>query len=102
MISSASEPIGESPLSNNERAEASALRLQALTERQRQVLGGMIDGLLNKQIASRLGIDEKTVKMHRAGLLRRLGALSSATAVRIGVEASFAPKTSIRHVRLAS
>jgi FixJ family two-component response regulator len=72
------------------RASRAALLLERLTERQRQVLSAMIDGLLNKQIAANLGIDEKTVKMHRAGALRRLGSVNSAEAIRIGVEASFA------------
>ena len=61
--------------------------VQALTSRQREVLRQMVEGSLNKQIAYSLGIDEKTVKMHRAALLARLGARSSAEAVRIGVEA---------------
>lgn len=65
-----------------------ALELVAvLTPRQRQVLREMIRGYRNKQIAAVLEIDEKTVKMHRAGMLRRLGAPTSADAVRIGVEA---------------
>ena len=58
-----------------------------LTPRQRQVLEHMIAGYRNKQIAGFLGIDEKTVKMHRASLLARLGVRSSAEAIRIGVEA---------------
>lgn len=67
-----------------QRAEES---VRALTPRQRQVLEHMIAGYRNKQIAGILAIDEKTVKMHRAGLLARLGIGSSAEAVRIGVEA---------------
>jgi DNA-binding NarL/FixJ family response regulator len=43
--------------------------------------------LLNKQIAHHLGIAEKTVKMHRALLLDRLGIATSAEAIRIAVEA---------------
>jgi len=62
-------------------------RTRALTPRQRQVLEHMIGGYRNKQIAAMLGIDEKTVKMHRAGLLTKLGAATSADAIRIGVEA---------------
>ena len=54
---------------------------------QLQVLEGMAAGLLNKQIAYRLGIAEKTVKMHRALLLERLGGISTAEAIRIAVEA---------------
>jgi DNA-binding CsgD family transcriptional regulator len=61
--------------------------VRALTPRQHQVLAHMIQGYRNKQIAARLGIDEKTVKMHRAGLLAKLGVATSADAIRIGVEA---------------
>jgi DNA-binding NarL/FixJ family response regulator len=47
----------------------------------------MMLGYRNKQIGPRLGINEKTVKMHRAGLLSRLGVPTSADAIRIAVEA---------------
>lgn len=58
-----------------------------LTPRQRQVLREMTTGLRNKQIAAKLGLNEKTVKMHRAALLTKLEVASSADAVRIAVEA---------------
>ncbi|HEY7811374.1 MAG TPA: LuxR C-terminal-related transcriptional regulator [Allosphingosinicella sp.] len=61
--------------------------VDGLTVRQRQVLHEMMLGYRNKQIAPRLGINEKTVKMHRAALLQRLGAPTSADAIRIAVEA---------------
>jgi PAS domain S-box-containing protein len=61
--------------------------IAALPLRQRQVLEAMAKGLLNKQIAFSLGIAEKTVKMHRALLLDRLGVGTSADAIRIAVEA---------------
>ena len=69
------------------RREQSTARVKVLPERQRQVLAGIAAGLLNKQIAHRLGIAEKTVKMHRALLLERLGVGTSAEAIRIAVEA---------------
>ncbi|MDB5721530.1 MAG: hypothetical protein JWP15_2148 [Alphaproteobacteria bacterium] len=69
------------------RAAAARARIAALTPRQGQVLKDMSLGLRNKQIAYRLGIDEKTVKMHRAALLRRLEVPTSADAIRIAVEA---------------
>ncbi len=68
------------------RARASAL-VQGLPSRQREVLEAMAQGLLNKQIAHQLRIAEKTVKMHRALLLERLGVRTSAEAIRIAVEA---------------
>jgi PAS domain S-box-containing protein len=68
------------------QARAWAL-VSALPPRQREVLQAMAQGLLNKQIAFTLGIAEKTVKMHRALLLERLGVATSAEAIRIAVEA---------------
>jgi len=63
-------------------------RLSSLTARERQVLDGVVDGLLNKQIAGRLGIVEKTVKVHRARAVAKLGARSIAELVRIVQTAS--------------
>ena len=68
------------------RARAAAL-IAELPQRQRQVLEAMAEGLLNKQIAYKLGIAEKTVKMHRVLLLERLGGITSAEAIRVAVEA---------------
>lgn len=70
-----------------DRRRRAAAQVDGLTPRQRQVLQEMMLGYRNKQIALRLGISEKTVKMHRAALLTKLGAATSADAVRIAVEA---------------
>ena len=71
-----------------EDRSARALELVSrLTRRQRQVLEQLVMGRRNKQIAAALGIGEKTVKLHRAAMLVRLGSPSSADAIRIGVEA---------------
>lgn len=64
-----------------------ARRVSSLSDRQRQVLAKMAQGLLSKQIAWDLKISEKTVQMHRAHLLKRLGVSSSAEAIRLAVEA---------------
>ena len=48
-------------------------RFATLTPRERQVMDGVVRGLLNKQIAGELGIAEITVKLHRASLMRKLG-----------------------------
>lgn len=69
------------------RQSTAAQLVAELPPRQRQVLKGMAHGLLNKQIAWELKISEKTVKMHRALLLERLGVKTSAEAIRIAVEA---------------
>ncbi|KRA83644.1 LuxR C-terminal-related transcriptional regulator [Altererythrobacter sp. Root672] len=79
--------VGGGDMPSVARKEASRELINRLTPRQRQVLGEMILGYRNKQIAARLGLSEKTVKMHRSLLLERLGAISSMEAVRIAVEA---------------
>ena len=73
------------PLSK--RRSDATLRVADLPTRQREVLELMARGLLNKQIAWELKISEKTVKMHRALLIERLGVATSAEAIRIAVEA---------------
>lgn len=77
---------GRSATGESRRTRASEL-VAKLTPRQVQVLREMAAGLRNKQIARRLDVSEKTVKMHRASLLVKLGAPTSADAVRIAVEA---------------
>jgi len=81
----------EVPAAGFDLHRARAQRLVAgLTRRQRQVLQCLVRGCRNKQIAAELQIGEKTVKMHRSHLLGRLGATTSADAIRIGVEAGLA------------
>ncbi|RYY06972.1 MAG: response regulator transcription factor [Alphaproteobacteria bacterium] len=53
-------------------ADAQA-RYGALTPREREVMAGVVRGLLNKQIAGELGIAEITVKLHRSSVMRKLG-----------------------------
>jgi DNA-binding NarL/FixJ family response regulator len=55
-----------------------------LSERQRQVLKGLIEGKSNKEIAQALDIAEGTVKIHLAALFRLLGAANRAHAVALG------------------
>jgi PAS domain S-box-containing protein len=69
------------------RQERAAALVSSLSPRQREVLGEMAAGYRNKQIAWRLSLSEKTVKMHRGLLLAKLGVPSSADAIRIAVEA---------------
>jgi FixJ family two-component response regulator len=71
-----------------QRAESSKLdtlnqRISSLTIRERQVLDGVVAGMLNKQIANQLGIVEKTVKVHRAHAVSKMGARSTAELVRM-------------------
>ena len=51
-------------------------RLATLTRRERQVFENVVAGRLNKQIAADLGIVEKTIKVHRARMMRKMNAAS--------------------------
>jgi two-component system, NarL family, response regulator YdfI len=59
---------------------------EALTEREREVLGLLAQGLANKQIAAALGISEHTVKFHVSSIYTKLGVASRTEAVREGVK----------------
>ncbi|WP_176400398.1 PAS domain-containing protein [Sphingobium sp. Z007] len=71
----------------DQRAEDAAALIATLTERQRAVLVGMAQGRLNKQIAYDLGLTERTVKMHRAAMLRALNVRTAAEGIRLAIEA---------------
>ena len=66
-------------------------RLATLTPREREVLGHVIAGRLNKQIAYDLGTVEKTIKVHRSRMMEKMGVRSLAELVRMadraGIEA---------------
>jgi RNA polymerase sigma factor (sigma-70 family) len=59
------------------RDEARAL-LDTLSPREREVFDLVVEGLANKVVASRLGVAEKTVKVHRARAMKKVGAASLA------------------------
>ena len=67
-------------------------RLATLTPREREVLGHVIAGRLNKQIAFDLGTVEKTIKVHRSRMMEKMGVRSLAELVRLaeraGIEAT--------------
>jgi DNA-binding NarL/FixJ family response regulator len=58
---------------------------EPLTEREREVLGLLVEGLRNKEIADRLAITERTVKFHVGVLFQKLGVSSRAEAVRLAL-----------------
>jgi FixJ family two-component response regulator len=56
-------------------------RFASLTARERQIMALVTDGLMNKQVAGRIGIAEQTVKIHRGSLMRKMRAKSLADLV---------------------
>lgn len=70
-----------------ERANEAEVRLNALTPREREVLDGLAQGLPNKTIAYDLGISPRTVEIHRANLMSKLGVRSLSEALRIAFAA---------------
>lgn len=51
-------------------------RFETLTSREREVIALVADGLMNKQIAAKLGVSEITVKVHRVNMMRKMKARS--------------------------
>jgi len=58
-------------------------RYLALTAREREVMGRVVAGMLNKQIASEIGASEATVKIHRGNVMRKMQAASLIELVRM-------------------
>ncbi|ABC63043.1 LuxR C-terminal-related transcriptional regulator [Erythrobacter litoralis] len=69
------------------RRERAAEMLKTLSPRQLEVTTLVASGLRNKEVAARLGLSEKTVKMHRGLVMEKLNLKTSADLVRIAVEA---------------
>jgi len=68
-----------------ERAEVAEYRAryELLTQREREVLSHVVEGLMNKQIGAKLGTSEFTVKIHRKGVMQKMKAGSVAELVRM-------------------
>ncbi len=65
------------------RTDAARTQLASLSSREREVLDGLAAGFPNKTIAYDLGISPRTVEVHRANLMQKLGARSLSEALRV-------------------
>ena len=70
-----------------QRQQELGSRFATLSEREMEVLSHVLRGEMNKQIASELGVNERTVKLHRTSITRKLGVFSVAELARLSVEA---------------
>jgi PAS domain S-box-containing protein len=87
FLGSQVEIDAEAAAPSSMRRIRAAEMVKSLSPRQGQVLKLVANGLLNKQIAAHLDLAEKTVKMHRAILMNRLGLHTTADLIRLAVEA---------------
>jgi FixJ family two-component response regulator len=65
------------------KAAKDTANLRSLTAREREIMQHVVTGQINKQIAADVGLSEVTVKIHRAQVMRKMGANSVADLVRI-------------------
>jgi PAS domain S-box-containing protein len=83
---------GGRPDRRRQEAHGAARSLLArLSERETQVLRGLVAGMTNKEMARHLDLSPRTVEMHRSTMMADLGVSSAADAIRIGLEAELAP-----------
>ena len=71
-------------------------RIAALTTREREVLGQLAEGRSNKSIARELDISPRTVEIHRANMMAKLGAQHAVEAVRLHLEAELSEHPVLR------
>jgi len=97
LVAAVRAAIEQHAVTRRAAADAADLeqRLASLTPRERDVLAGLATGKLNKQIAADLGVVEQTVKFHRARIMDRMRAKTSAElmaiAGRLGIGAATGP-----------
>jgi two-component system, LuxR family, response regulator FixJ len=79
------------PANEDELAATASYRLALLTRREREVLEGLLAGLPNKSIAYDLAISPRTVEIHRARVMDKMGARSLSELVQLSLAAGMRP-----------
>ncbi|MCU0751064.1 MAG: response regulator [Akkermansiaceae bacterium] len=93
LLQAISEALGKQMSVENQSRRVIEIRqrIRNLTDREKEVMGWVISGMLNKQIAARMGIVEKTVKVHRARVMGKMQTQSVAELTRLCADAEFPP-----------
>src|SRR5215469_7250756 len=83
----------DAPSAQDPSAAAAAAKLALLSARERDVLEGLVEGLPNKSIAYDLTISPRTVEIHRARVMDKMGARSLSELVRLALAAGVRPNS---------
>ena len=85
LLDAVQQALARDSTTRQEQVEFAVLqkRYDTLTPREQEVMGLVVSGILNKQIASELGTSEITIKVHRAQVIRKMQAGSLAELVRM-------------------
>ena len=91
LLSTIEAAFAVAPYDHMREAADAAQRIAKLSPREREVLQALVSGASNKAIAFDLGLSVRTVEVHRARMMDRLGTRQLAEAIRLAVLATLAP-----------